>query len=82
MSQKLPVDGFKCIENISQFNKIFIKNYNQDSNIEHFLKIDVKIYKQLHKLPNDLQFLPEWRKIEKRENFFEACMIKENRLHI
>ena len=71
MSQKLPVEGFKWIENISQFNEIFIKNYNQDSNIEHFLKVDVKIYKQLHKLPNDLQFYQNEKKSKSVKTFLK-----------
>ena len=31
MSQKLPVGGFKLVENTSQFSKDFIENYNEDS---------------------------------------------------
>ena len=29
MSQKLPVDGFKWIEDLSQFTADFIKNYDE-----------------------------------------------------
>ena len=29
MSQKLPVDGFKWIEDVSQFTVDFIKNYDE-----------------------------------------------------
>ena len=35
------VDGFKCIENTSQFNKDFIENYYGDSDEGHFLEVDV-----------------------------------------
>ena len=43
ISQKLPVDGLKWIENTFEFNKDFIKNYNDDSdNIEYFLGNDVQ----------------------------------------
>ena len=31
MSQKLPVNNFDWIEDASQFNKDFIKNYNKES---------------------------------------------------
>ena len=41
MLQKLPVDGFKCIENTSQFNKDFTENYNEDSDEGYFLEVDV-----------------------------------------
>ena len=32
MSKKLPIDGFKWVDNTPQFNKSFIENYNEDSN--------------------------------------------------
>ena len=32
MSKKLPVNGFKWVDNTSQLNKGFIENYNEDSN--------------------------------------------------
>ena len=59
MSQKLPVDGFKWIENISQFNKDFIENHNKDSDEGCFLEIDIHFLEELHKLHTDLPFLPE-----------------------
>ena len=31
MSQKLPVDGFEWIENLSKFNERFIKSHNKNS---------------------------------------------------
>ena len=30
MSKNLPVDGFKWVEDLSQFKKNFIKNYNEN----------------------------------------------------
>ena len=41
MSQKLPVNGFKLVEMLSRFNEIFIKNYNENSNIGYFLGVDI-----------------------------------------
>ena len=48
MSQKLPVNNFKWIEDVSKFNKDFIKSYNDESeevrkNI--FLKLKLNIVK-------------------------------------
>ena len=40
MSQKLPVDGFNWVENISQFNKDFLDSYNEDSNERYFQVIE------------------------------------------
>ena len=48
MSQKLPVDGFKWVKNKSQFNKTFIKNYNEDTIEGYFLEVDVDHPENLH----------------------------------
>ena len=37
ISKKLPVNGFEWVEELSQFNKDFIKNYDEDSNKGYFL---------------------------------------------
>ena len=42
MSQKLPVNGFKSVEDTSQFNKDFIKSYNEESDEGYFLEVDVQ----------------------------------------
>ena len=49
MSQKLTVNDFKWVEETSQFNKFFIKNYNDDSN-EHCTKNEVFHYGFLQKM--------------------------------
>ena len=59
MWQNLPVGGFIWVGNSSKFNENFIKNCNEDSNIEYFLKGDV----QLRELHNDLRFFLERVKI-------------------
>ena len=42
MSQKLPVNGFKLVEDLSQFSKSFIKNYDENSDKGYFLEVDVE----------------------------------------
>ena len=59
MSQKLPVNGFKWVKNLSQFNKSFIRNYNENSDIGYFLEVDIDYSKKLFNLHKDLPFLPE-----------------------
>ena len=59
MSQKLPVNNFEWIEDTSQFNEDFIKNYNEECNKGSFLEVDVKHPAILHDLYNDLPFLPQ-----------------------
>ena len=65
MSQKLPVNKFEWIEDSSQFNEVFIKNYNEESDEGYFLEIYLEYPEKLHKVHNDIPFLPERMKIEK-----------------
>ena len=39
MSQKLPVDGSKWVEEIFQFKKDFTKSFNKDSDYNIFWKL-------------------------------------------
>ena len=55
------------IENTSQFNENFIKNYNEESDEGYFLEVDVQYPEKLHETHNDLPFLLERMKIEKVE---------------
>ena len=41
MLQKLPLNNFEWIEDTSQFNDDFIKNYNEESDKGYFLEVDV-----------------------------------------
>ena len=67
MSQKLPVNNFEWIKDISQFNEDFIKSYNEESDKGYFLEVDVQYIEKLHELHDDLSFLPERMEIEKVE---------------
>ena len=67
MPQKLLVNNFEWIEDTCQFNKDFVKNYNEESDEGYFLKVDVQYLEKLHELYNDLPFLPGRMKIEKVE---------------
>ena len=67
MRQKLPVDGFKWVENTSKFSKDFIENYNEDSNEGYFLEVDIQYHENLHNLHNDSLSLLKRIKIEKVE---------------
>ena len=65
MSQKLPVNNFKWIEDTSKINEDFIKNYYENSKKGYILEVDVKCPKKLHDLHSDLPFLPRRIKIDK-----------------
>ena len=65
MSQKLPVNGFKWVKNVSNIDEDFINKYDKDSDEGYILEVDVEYPKNLHGLHNDLPFLPERVKIDK-----------------
>ena len=76
MPQKLPVNGFKWVEN-NEINEEFIKNYNENSNKGHILEVDVKYPKKLHDLHSDLPFLPKRMKIDKCKKL--ACNLQNKK---
>ena len=65
MSQKLPLNYFKQVEDISEFDESFVKNHNKEIGEGYFLEVDIQYPGNLHKIQNDLQFLSERMKIEK-----------------
>ena len=65
ISQKLPKNNFKWVEDTSRINEEFIKSYNENSNKGYILEVDVKYPKKLHDLHSDLPFLPRRMKIYK-----------------
>ena len=65
VSQKLPVNGFKWVEDISRINKEFIKNYDENNDKGYILKVPVKYLKKLHDIHGDLPFLPKRMKTDK-----------------
>ena len=75
MSKKLPVNGLKWENVLSEFNENFIKNYNENSDVGYFLIVDTEYPKQLWSSHKDLPFLPEGRKLEKVEKL--VCSIEE-----
>ena len=70
ISQKLPVNNFKWIEETSQLNKNFIKNYNEENDEGYFLEVNVQYLEKLHELHDDLLFLPERKKIKKLKKVY------------
>ena len=57
MSQKLPVNDFKWVEDTSKISEEFIKNYDENNDKGYVLEVDVKYLKRLHKLHSDFPFL-------------------------
>ena len=64
MSQKLPVNGFKWVEYLSEFDEGSIRSYNEKSKEGYIFEVDAHYPKKLHELHNGLAFLLEIIKIE------------------
>ena len=80
MSQKLPIDGFKFVKDLSKFNENFIKNYDENIDKGYFLEVDVKYPKKLFNLHKDLPFLPERKKIGKCNKL--VCTIQNQKNYV
>ena len=80
MSQKLPVNGFKWVKNLSKFNEIFIRNYDESSDKGYFPEVDVGYPKKLFDLRKDLPFLPERKKVNKIEKLI--CGIEDKEKYV
>ena len=82
-SQKLPVNGFELVKDISSLNtklKNFIKsikNYDEDSDKGYIIEIDVEYPKNLHDSLNNFSFLPERMKIKKYNKLVCNLYIKK-----
>ena len=80
MSQKLPVKGFKWVQDLSRFNEIFTKNYDENSNTGYFLEVVIDCLKKLFDLHKDSPFLPESKKVNKVEKLI--CSVEDKEKHV
>ena len=56
MFQKPPTFNFEWVEDILQFNEVFIKNYDEKSEIGNILEVDLQHPRKLYELHSDLPF--------------------------
>ena len=80
ISQKLPVNRFKWVNDVSRFNETFIKNYNENSDVGYFLEVDVQYPKKIFGSHKDLPFLPETKNLEKVEKLI--CSIEDKERYV
>ena len=80
MSQKLPVNGFKWIKNVTEIDEKFIKNYDKDNDKGYILEVDVKYPKKLNGLHSDLPFLPKRIKIDKCKKL--VCNLRNKKKYV
>ena len=78
MSQKLPVNGFKWVNN--EINEEFIKNYDENNDKGYILEVDIKYPRKLHDLHSDLPFLPKRMKIDKCKKL--VCNLRNKKKYV
>ena len=59
MTEKLPVRGFKWVNDIVEINEKFVNSYNKNSDKVYILEVDVDYPSKLQNLHSDLPFLHE-----------------------
>ena len=74
MSQKLLVNGFRWVYDISRFNEEFIKNYNENSDIGYFLEVDIEHLKNI----KICLFYQKEKYQKKQKNLFVIQKIQNN----
>ena len=79
MSEKLPVNGFKWLEDTSEINEEFIKNYDENNDKGYTLEVDVKYPRKLHDIHSDLPILPKRMKFINVKNLCVIYLIKKIR---
>ena len=75
VSQKLPVNGFKWLNDLSRFNEDFIKNHNENNDIGYFLEVNVVYPKTFFGLHKDLHFYQKKKKQKKQKKL--VCSIED-----
>ena len=78
MSKKLPVDGFKWVDDLSMLTEDFIKSYAEEGDVGYLLVVDVEYPKTLRILHSDLPFLPDRMKVNKVKKLVCHVTDKEN----
>ena len=78
MSQKLPKNNFKWVEDTSIINEEFMKKYNENSYKGYIPGVDGKYPKELHDLHSDLPFLP--KKIDKCKKL--VCDLRNKKKYV
>ena len=81
MSEKFPVDGFEWVEDISEIDENFMKNYDGDSNVGYFIEADIECPKELHNKHSYLPFLPQRMKVTKCKKLVYNLYDKKDYVH-
>ena len=81
ISEKLPINGFKWVNDISRINGKFVKSYHKkNSDKGYILEVDADYPSKLHKLHSDMPFLTERMKIDKTQKL--VCNLHDKKKYV
>ena len=80
ISEKLPMNGFKWVNDIFEINEKFVNSYNKNSDKGYILEVDVDYPSKLHKLHSDMPFLPERMIIDKTKKL--VCNLHDKKNYV
>ena len=80
MTEKLPVKGFRWMEDISKIDEDFVKVYNKNDHKGYILDVDVDYPSKLQNFHSDLPFLPERMVINNTKNL--VCNLNDKKDYI
>ena len=78
MTEKLPVRGFKWVNDISIIDEDFVKFYNKNDNKGYILDVDVDYPGKLQNVHIDLPFLPERMNINNTKKL--VCNLNDKKI--
>ena len=78
MTKKLPIKGFKWLDNIEIIDEEFIKEYNEINDKGYVIEADVDYPQELHDLHSDMPFLSERMVINKTKKLVCNLHNKKN----
>ena len=80
MTEKLPVRGFRWMDDISKIDEDFVKVYNKNDNKGYIFEVDVDYPNKLQNLHSDLPFLPERMVINNTKKL--VCNLNDKKNHV
>ena len=80
MTEKLPVRGFRWMDDISKIDEDFVKDYDKNNNKGYILDVDIDYPGKLQNLHSDLPFLPERMIINNTKKL--VCNLNYNKNYI
>ena len=81
MSEKLQINEFKWVNDISRIDKKFVKSYDKKNSEKGYIfEVNVDYPSKLHRLHSDIPFLPEIMKVDKTQKL--VCNLHDKKKYV